>query len=382
MNKLHRLFGAFLLCFGLMGALWVGLAHAQSLHTGSNVTISKNQTLNTSFYGASHNVDVAGTVNGDVVCAGQTVDISGVVHGDVVCAGQTVDISGKVDGNVRLVAQSVNLSAQIGKNASVVAQTLNIDGNSKIGADLSGAVNMLTLDGAVGRDIAATATTMQVNGQVGRNMSVTVNRLAFGSGARVLGEMSYVSNREAQVDNGAVLGKVAHSLPGMNRSYRLGRALFGFSIAGFIFTLLTGLFAALAIVLIMPQAVRMVAAEAKKQFSWSILTGFVASIVTPLLVFALLFTVIGVPLALLLLLVWLVLMGLSWIVAAYLLGSLLLSKLKNPIAVMLLGMIVLVILVWIPILGFFVSLIAMWVGIGSILRVLHRHWPKPRYDQA
>jgi len=380
MKKIHYLVGFSAIIIGIFSLVWVGVARAQSIHAGTDVTVGSNQTINGSFYGASHNVDITGTINGDVNCAGQTIDISGDVHGDVLCAGQTINISGKVDGNIRVAGQSVNIGANVGKNISVVAQTLNLNGNAMVGSDLSFIGNMLTIDGSVGRDITGTAAAVQVNGQVGRNMSLTVNQLSFGGAARVNGTVDYSSNNDAFVSTGAVTGVLNQSAPKERERGR--RILFGFSLVGFVYSLLAGLLAALALVLLMPQAIRITAHEAKNKFGWSLLVGFLANIITPIVIFALLFTVIGIPLSLLLLISWLVIMGFSWIIAAYVVGSLLLAKLKNPIVVILIGMLVLVIVVWIPVLGFLVSLVAMWVGVGSILRVLQRYWPKPRYDQS
>ena len=87
MKKLS-IFVAALLMGGAAFFAWVGIAGAQSFHTGTSVNIAQASPVDKTIYTAGQTVDITADVNGDIFCIGQTVTISGDVQGDVICAGR------------------------------------------------------------------------------------------------------------------------------------------------------------------------------------------------------------------------------------------------------------------------------------------------------
>jgi len=99
----------------------------------------------------------------------------------------------------------------------------------------------------------------------------------------------------------------------------------------------------------------------------AVLTGLVALIVMPVLIIALMVTVVGMPVAAFVLLAWLLILMISGPAAGYLLGKLILRKSKQPVLIMLVGASILLVAMAIP----FIGLIAFWgasmFGTGAIL---------------
>lgn len=379
MSRLKQFLIAMVVIIGTCAGV-VGLVHAQNIQARSDVSVEQRETVDGTFYGAGQNVDISGIVNGDVICAGQSIQVTGTVHGDVLCAGQTINISGVVDGSIRVAGQSVILTGTVNHNASVVGQTFTIDGSAKIAGDLSYVGRSAVINGSVGRDIAGTISNLDIKGTVSRNVTATVQQLKIGPFARLTGNVQYASNNNAQISNGAVVHHITRtSIKNHRRFSRLG-FVFGIGLFGLIALLIAALFTSLCLVLVLPKTIHTLGVEAVRNFGWTLLTGIVASIVVPIIIFALTITVIGIPLAILLLFSWLVVMMMAWVVSSYFVGHLLLPKTKNPILVILLGTVILVVLIWIPILGVLAWLMAMWIGLGSILRVLKRHWASPSYN--
>jgi cytoskeletal protein CcmA (bactofilin family) len=365
--------------FGLSTLAWVGLAHAQGFRTGSNGSLSQGQTVDGTFYSMGRTIDIGGTVNGDVLCAGQSVSISGTIHGDVLCAAQTIDISGKVDGSIRAAAQTVNIRGQVGRNVSVAAQSFTIHTTAKIAGDVSAAANTANLNGSIGRDLAATGSSLTIAGSIGRNLKANTPSLTFTSDARVQGSANYISNNDATLDSGAVVKQLTHTTPSKPTHRRLVGSLLGLGLGWLVYVLLAALFGSLVLVLLLPQFLHQVTEQTVKHLGMSILTGFLAGIAVFVLLIALSITLIGIPLGLLLVLAWLLVVALSLPVTAYYLGSMILSKIKNPIPPMLLGTLILVVLTFLPIVGALIFILAVWIGAGSLLRYLYQRWPKPKY---
>lgn len=101
---------------------------------GSDVSITAP--VGGSAHLAGFNVGTSGAVAGDVYATGYAVNISGAVGGDVTAAGNSVSVTGpQVGGNVRLTGATVRLAAPIAGSALIAAGTLALDGT--IGGDLS-----------------------------------------------------------------------------------------------------------------------------------------------------------------------------------------------------------------------------------------------------
>ena len=370
------LLAALLVGFAVLG--WTVTAHAQGWRTAATVSIGADQTVDETVYAAGQTVDIAGTVNGDVICAGQSVTISGTVNGDVICAGQSVEVTGTINGSVRIIGQSVNLGAVVDRNASVAGQNITLSAGAQVKGDLSVAGQNATVDGSVGRDLAAGAATVAVNGKVGRNVSVADGTLNFGNSAAVAGSVTYTSDNNLSRQPGAVIvGSVTRHIP--VRHAPVHRELFaGVWFALYFFVALMVL--ALALVLLFPQALQSVS-EVAVLSPWKTgLIGVGVSIVVPAVVIALLVTLVGIPLALLVVIGWIFAIFISWPLAAYYLGRRLLqSRTKNPVLFMLLGEAILLIIYFVPFLGGLITLLAMWFGLGMIVRQWRR-LPRPAYS--
>jgi len=376
MKRAKYLLIALLLALPVLG--WVAVVHAQSFHSGNDVTVAEGQTLNSTLFAAGNTVDIAGTVNGDVFCAGQNVTVSGTINGDVLCAGQTVTVSGIVNGDVRLGGQDVTLNAKVTGSASIGSQTYTQSSSASVAKDLSVGANNASLNGSVGRDVAVGATTLTIANIVGRDVQFAGQNLKLESNARIGGDVNYTSNNTLQKSTGAVVvGDTYKHIP--TKHERALTPAFGWLFALYIFV--SFLAASLALVLLFPRAFEHAARYSRKHLGLTFLVGFVASIVVPIALVFLFITVIGIPFALLAGLVWLVMIILAGPTAAYLVGHAVLRERQNAILIMLVGAVILFVLYVIPFLGFLVWAVASWFGLGALL-LQARRIGRPHYDMS
>lgn len=385
MHIKHKTLGilitAFLLAIPLLG-FFVGV-DAQSVKSGNRVSVASNEVVDTSLYVSGRDIDIAGKVNGDIICAGQNVSISAEVEGDIICAAQTIDITGDINGSIRVVGQTVSVDGAISDGVSVVAQTFNTRSSSSIGRDLGVAAQTAVLNGSVERDIAAQAGSLTVNSSVGRNVDAETEQLNLGEKAAVSGDVSYTSSNQLTKNSGAVInGKTIYHNTGTgnNSPDPTNGALFNFAGLG-IYLVLAMLVVSLVIALIMPASFQQASDFAFKDWTKTLALGVVSTIIAPLLILGLLFTLVGIPLAILFGLVWLIVLFLSGPFAAYLIGRLAFKRFtNNAILIMLGGSLVVLVLYLIPVVNLITMLAALWFGVGMILQQFHP--PKPRYTFA
>lgn len=353
---------------------FAGLASAQDFRSGDTATVGQGEVVTSTLWAGGKTIDIAGTVEGDVFCAGQNVSISGTIKGDVICAAQTINITGNVAGDVRAAAQTLNISAKVENNLTAAAQTVTLETEADIGQDASIAATDVVVHGAVGRDLSAAAQSATISGNIGRNVKANLDRMEVTNNARIDGHVEYTSPNEAQIEEGAVItGDTTRNEPSAQDS---DDGMFGFMLLASISVLA----AALALTALFPQAYHRISDHGLSSPVKTLAIGFIATLVVPALIFVLMLTLFGIPLALLALVAWVLVLALSTGFAAYAVGRLAWRGQTNPLLIMLAGGALLLAIRFIPILGVLVTIFAVWFGVGTILIELKNRYKKPNYS--
>jgi len=351
----------------LSAMAFVGVAGAQTFKAGDTITVPANETVNSMLFAGGNNIDIAGTVNGDVYCAGQTITISGTVNGDVFCAGQTIVVSGKIDGDARLGGQSITLSNTITGSATIGAQTLIVDKNATISRDLLGGGQNVTINGVIGRDFVAGSQNLLVNGEISRNFKGSVTTLTVGTAGIIGGNVDLISNNDPIVnDGGKIVGTVKRTVP-KKQSNEAAFSPFAFAIGWFIYSLITILIVALVLVGLFPRVLSEATEKAMKKPGITALIGVLSAILAPIIIAILFASIIGIPLAILMSLMFFVVIIISAPFAGYMLGRIILPKSKQPYWIMALGTGILVITYFIPFIGFITMLAGYLFGTGMVV---------------
>lgn len=353
----------------LSGLGWFGIAQAQSI----TATVDKGKTVDGSVYSGGQTIRIHGTVNGDVHCAGQDVIIDGTVKGDVLCAAQTIKITGTVEGSVRVAGQDVLLNGAVGGSISVAGDRVMVAKDARVARDATLAASTLDLQGVVARDATLVSAKATISGTVNRHVAYSGGDLSLTEKARVNGGITYRSDRSITVGDKAVVNGAVERKKQEDKKNNDGQWLLT----------LVGVLAALAfavtLVLVWPQAIHNTSDVAVRSLGKTLLVGFAAAFAVPGALILLAMTLIGIPLAIFGFLAWLLILMLSGPVAGYYLGSMILSKAKNPIIIMLFGVSLLLVLYAIPVVSFLAMLFAYLIGSGALLLKIKRRIPKPRY---
>ena len=174
-------------------------------------------------------------------------------------------------------------------------------------------------------------------------------------------------------------GTITRNTPTQQTSVTKRLNFFGLSIAWLIYMLLAFVFAGIIMALLFPQPLRTVTQQAITRPWKVLLVGFLSGFVAPALIALLVATIIGIPLAVVIGIAWVLILSLSGIFAAFYLGRLVLRNSTHAVVVMLAGTAILGLSYFVPLLGFFTFLAAMWFGTGMILVELFQRTPNPTH---
>jgi hypothetical protein len=271
-------------------------------------------------YVASSSARILGTVDGDLIISTGTLTIEGTVTGDVlVLSHGTVRVTGEVRGSLRGAARNVVVEGTVGHDVAVTTVSTRLSGT--IDRDVLVFGGSLTMDGQVAGGINGRMISANIDGFVGRDVDIAVGRLTLGPAATVTGDVLYRSGSDAKVAATAEVGSQFERLPsrgGFGTELVLTVAtvigFLGFLFAGFV---LLWLFRGTA-----PRAVAVI--EDRPLRTTAI--GVAGLIVIPVATLLLTFTLVGVPVAVALAVVFVLTLLFGPVPAVTALGSRLLRK--------------------------------------------------------
>jgi cytoskeletal protein CcmA (bactofilin family) len=334
-----------------------------------NMILPKGETRQGTFYATGQTVTIDGDIDGDLICAGSTVSVNGAVHGDVICAGQLLSVNGPVDGSVRLAGQSVSINGAVGRNATIMAQALTIGTSGRVSGDMGVLAQTTSINGAVGRDVYGRMQNLTVNAEIGA-INSWVEQLTLGSGARVQGDVKYVSDSTFDLDKAKIGGQVQRSAPPVDRSARESAV----QAAGFawrFYWIVAGLLTGLILTWLLPKLFRRVTEPMLERPAVTLGWGILVLIVAPMAALGLLITAVLAPLGGLLLALWALAVAVGGLFAGVAMGRWLLVRADwrpdSLVLAAMFGVPLAVILFSIPGLGAILMILAVGWAIGGLV---------------
>lgn len=376
---------------GVLALFFVFSAFALRFESGDNVRIS--QPVNEDIYVFGGTISIDAPVFGDIWCAGGTVTISDTVQGDVVVAGGTVYLRGMVLEAVRAAGGTLIISGNIGGDLIVAGGTVTIEPNVVIGKSLAvsggnvvvggtvqgfakAAAGKMTLNGRIDQYLEFTGEELNLNGNVGGTSTIVAKRVNVQDRAALNGNVTYWTAL-GEVDFGRALkdGATAVFDPTLQKRYdRPDYKFLGF--ASFLAALwyLLAMFVLIWIGKWLFSAMwENAATRAKQDFIGSLGYGFVYFAVVPIAVVLLCVTLIGIPVGIILLFIYLLLLALANVITALVATYWLMQKRgyvwsSFQVVLVALGLlVVLKMLGFIPVIGWLVKMAAIFTAFGALL---------------
>lgn len=152
-------------------------------------------------------------VANDLYIAGGDITINGNVGQDLVVAGGRVVVMGDVLGDVRVLGGQVSIYGKVGEDVLAAGGQVDIGKKAFINGNLYVASGVLHLDGQVKGELKGYMGAAVLNGTVGKDVNLEVNnnseedKFIIDPAARILGNLDYKARAEIIVPAGVVQGK-------------------------------------------------------------------------------------------------------------------------------------------------------------------------------
>jgi hypothetical protein len=363
----------------MIGVLSIALVltpgYSLVVNSGQTVDIREDEIIDDDLIIFAQEVDIRGMVTGDVCVFAQDVTITGEIGGTIVAGASSIDIDPTSAKTVWAAGGNIDISGDITKNVILAGGQLSVNEDAYIGRDFIGYGGKLTVEGDIVGEIRGGVGKFLMAGR-SSDITISAEQAKITSQARIAGDLIIDSRAEPVIEEGAV---IAGEVKFEKREAEEEKAYFALApfiafmitfikIVVFISKLIVGL---LIIALFKGYTRRLI--DTLNKATWKCLGwGFLSLIVIPVAIAILFMVLIGFPLAVFGTFIYMILLYLASIFVAMVIGEKIIQLFKKKGTISLypafiIGLIVLFVLCWIPIFGFFVRLFVLLFGSGMII---------------
>jgi len=396
LNRYHL--RPFLALFVVVIALFslTGSASAEEIYQGD--TIAAGTTVENDVILSGTDITVAGDVDGDLFAFGNNITIDGNVGGSVYAIGQNIAVNGQVGGSVYALALSLALGEEslIENNLYYIGVQFSSSKGSQIGRDMNGVMLSARLGGSVGRDTKAMIGLLElIRFAMDMQKGLPDSSSVLPAPSEVIAQITDAPARTRQAKT------VRLSPPAQDEGERTTGADNPVAAAGieFLRQLIMFLIVGGLLAWLLPDLLNEWAGEVRQRPLSSLGNGFVFYFVGFIALLFMLFLILAVGLGLFRIqlgeLAWIfwgigfsgiglgfwlflaLLVFVSKVIVSYLGGLLLFEKIypqaaDHKVWPLLVGLLIYLILLAVPYLGWFVGLLVTWLGMGAVL-IVYRH---------
>jgi cytoskeletal protein CcmA (bactofilin family) len=338
--------------------------------------VPTGETLAKDLYSWTQTMTINGTLDGDLVAWFQSGTINGSVTQDVNVFAQDLTITGDVGDDIRAIANSMSILGTVKGNVLAAGSFIRVGEDAVIEGDLLVGAGTVTIDGEVRGGVRIGTGHLTLNGTIaGDAMISTDGGISMGEDASIGGDLHYEGPARIEFRHGAVKGAITFETKDKDFERDIESAISEFTtmfgIVLHIFLFLAALIAGSVIFAFTKDHANRTAEILRTKPLKSLGIGFIAAICVPIICVILLLLVLTIPLSFVVFLVYLVALYIAKFYVAAWLGKLILRGRRpdaSPIPPMLLGLTILYLLTWIPFLGFLISLLVVFFGLGALLQ--------------
>jgi cytoskeletal protein CcmA (bactofilin family) len=344
----------------------VSFAYPIDFRSGDRVIIGDADTIKSDLFVGARSLDVRGIVDGDVYAGCERITIDGNVTDDIRTAGREIVIRGNVGDGVIAFGQTIMIDGDV--KGDVISYGGEVRVSGRIGGNLYLGCGGFYLEGGqIDGKIDGTANISSLDGMVGDSVKLTGEKVTFGDHYRADKGTHLVLSKEpgAEMTKNAPENLEVTVVPPEPFYQKL--YFYWSFLAAFVFGLL--------MTLIFKNFLQNYLVFAKKKIGLTFGVGVILLVATPITVIFLLILFLTIPTALILAGAFIVLLYISTIFAAVVLGDFIQNLFakkgqKMLILSLLIGLIITTLLAEVPYAGWFLSLVIVCFGTGSLSRFL------------
>jgi len=347
---------------------------------GGNIVIAKDEMVK-NLYTAGNVVLIDGNIDKNLYAGGNTVTVNGDVEEGVYAGGSTIIIRGNVGNSVHAGGGNVHIESIIKEDIFLGGGNITLSKNAMINRDAYIGGGTVKINSPINGNVFVGAGEVVINSKINGNLKIEADKVEFGENAEIV-NVTYSSPKEAKIDKGAVIsGKVDFKIKEKEktkekREYAGG--LLGLVSIMFIIKILISFVTGLVLIKVFKKLSDKVVTNGLGNYMLNIGIGFGVMIVSPIILLALLISIIGASLALIGTIIYILLLILSCTYGSISLGSLvvkIIGKKKEYVVnwqAVAVGVVMVSLINIVPIIGCLVVFAFTLISLGSLSKMFYQ----------
>ena len=358
----------------LMTLFFTFCSRAFELRCDEDVSFGPEKTIDEDFIAVGDTIEIKGQIDGDFIGIGRHIRCQGLIEDDVTVIGRDIDIEGDIGDSLRAAAERIRTDAHIKGDIIVFGKSVKLFENSIVEGDAVICAEEVEIDGKILQNLKVYAKKVKIKGEIVKDVKAKAARIILLPGARIGGDLSYTCPQEIELRGDAqVIGETSWEKPVEMKIKSLvspttySRRLIRKSLL-FLPLMLIGLI----LIAITPRQIRMTMDSMHKIPGKSLGFGFIFFVCVPVGTIILFATIVGIPLALIILLIYFSALYVSKLFAGMSIAMRIFhlqdKQGKRPMVMALIvGAVIVVLLSTIPKIGGFVGLLLVIFGLGGLV---------------
>lgn len=318
-------------------------------------------------YGQS--VEVTGDVFGDVYVLGGDVKVSGNITGDLIVLGGTILVEGNVSQDVRLFGGDVYVKGYVGRNLLAISGAIDISQPAKINGGVVAFTGDFTQTAPIEGQLNVYSGKTILSSSISDDVEITTGELDISNTANISKNLTYTSDQDAFIQEGASISgsMMKKSLPEYSEDFknRIDNYRKGFSIGSKVLSFLSLLVTGIVFLKLFPKLFTKCSEKMDDKVWKNLLIGFIMLLAIPVSTVILLITVVGLPLAFVLIFIYVAILYSARIFVSYWLGSKIIKN-KSKYLVYLVGLIIVALARVIPVASGIISFLILIFAFGAL----------------
>ncbi|WP_423188989.1 hypothetical protein ACO1PF_10405 [Alkalibacterium sp. f15] len=374
-SKLLRVSVIILFLIGLFTLAGSVSAQNHMFNRQARQTLEQGTTLDGPGFFSGDFVRIDGDVDGTTFVAGDQIQVNGDINGSLFLVGGTIQINGEINGNIYGLGTRIQMSGQNDGELFFAGETVTIDQNAEAGRDVFIAGMDVMLVGEVPRHLFAVGELIALNGAIGGDANINSEALTLGDAASIDGNLNYEGPEEADMSpNATVAGQTEYTQRSTwDRQWRVDRqerwllrSLYA------LWSVLSALVVWFLIKLLKPLFWMDTVLPISTKPLMTMGIGLLALIVTPFLLILLMITIIGIPMSVILAMLYGIALYISRIIVALYIGASIFRLFGRPnfgneFLLVFLGLFILELLMLIPYVGWIIGFFIVITGLGALI---------------
>jgi hypothetical protein len=349
-----------------------------------NITVGAGQIVK-NLYAAGNIVSINGEIQKDLYVAGNVLTIGNNVENNLCAVGGTIIIKKDVGGNVHIAGGSVVIEGNITGDLFIAGGNILVSSSAAIGGDLIIGGGVVDIEAPIAGNVSIGGGEVIINSKIGGLVEITADNVRIGESGEIQKGIKYTSPKEAKIhENAKISGAIdfnKREVKAADKTYA-AKVLFSILSTLFLIRVITSIVVGLVLIYFFNRAIKNIVKEGLNNVWSSLGRGFAVLFLTPIAGIILSITIIGLYLAGLLTVFYILLIMLSSVIASIAFGSWFIKIFRGrkkylvgwPEVVV--GVIGLKVTCFIPFIGWLIGLWFILISLGSLSGLIHKQIKK------